>query len=377
MRRKGVQVYNYSAGQPGFPPPEEALEIFINELRKRPFELSRYIATKGLHELREAISQDIKSHGGPDIDPEDILITTGGVEAVFLALNAVTDPNDRILLLDPSYSVYWGLTKYLDLKVVTCPQSIDREFQPDRKCIEEVFSKGIKVVLLVSPDNPTSRVISEDIAKLIVDLALDYDAWIIYDEAYKYIFYEGSHVWIQKYSGAYDITISVNTFSKDIAIPGFRLGYMYGPREVINQALKLKGYLSITSPVPAQYLALIALREGIKDEYLKKVLPIYRSRRDATYNALIKYLPEAKVWKPPAGMYLFPDITPYLEKLGMDDITFTYKLAEAKGVIMLPGSIFGDKGRNHLRITFVTQDEERLTKGIELLSEFIKEKELS
>jgi len=236
---------------------------------------------------------------------------------------------------------------------------------------------SIKAVLIASPDNPTSRIIDKNIAKLIVDLAIERRAWIIYDEAYKYIVYEGEHVWIQKFSGASDVVICANTFSKDIAIPGFRLGYMYGPKEVIEQSMKLKGYLSITSPVPAQLFALISLRDGIKDKYLRKVLPIYKARRDAAYNAFRKYLPEAKIWKPNASMYLFPDMSPYLERLNINDVEFTYKLAESKAVVMLPGSIFGNAGRNHLRVTFVTQDEEKLIKGIELLAEFIEKQENS
>ena len=144
---------------------------------------------------------------------------------------------------------------------------------------------------------------------------------------------------------------------------------------MVFHATKLKGYLSITSPVPSQLFALVALRNGIKERYLKEVLPIYKSRRDAAYEAFRKYLPEAKVWKPNASMYLFPDMSPYLEKLRMDDITFTYKLAESKAVVMLPGSIFGKEGKNHLRVTFVTQEEKRLVRGIELLSEFVEELE--
>jgi len=359
LRRQGRDVYNYSAGQPGLPPAKEAIEKFFEEFRRNPFNYSRYVPTKGLFELREAISEDLKKYGGIDVDAENILITTGGVEAVFLALNVVGDPGDKILVPDPSYSVYWGLLKYLGLKPITCPQTVEKGFQPSEECIERAFNEGIKAVLLASPDNPTSRVIDERIAKLLVDLAVEKNVWIIYDEAYKHIVYEGEHVWIQKFPGASEVVISVNSFSKDIAIPGFRLGYLYGPKEVVFQAMKLKGYLSITSPVPSQLFALVALRNGIKDKYLKEVMPIYRSRRDAAYEAFRKYLPEAKIWKPNASMYLFPDMSSYLEKLKMDDIAFTYKLAENKAVVMLPGSIFGNEGKNHLRVTFVTQEEKR------------------
>ena len=375
LRRKGRDVYNYTAGQPGLPPPREVIEEFTIKLLKDTFNVSRYVATQGLYELREAISEDLKKYGGIDVDPNNILVTTGGVEAVFLSLAVTTEPGDKVLLFDPCYSVYWGIVKYLKLRPIICPQTIDKCFQPDRECIEKAFGEGIKAVLFASPDNPTSRIIEEELGKLIIDLAVEKGVWVLYDEAYKHIIYEGSHVWLQKYSRANEVLVSLNSFSKDIAIPGFRLGYMYGPKEVINEAKKLKGYLSITAPVPSQHLALIALRSGIKDKYLKYALDIYRRRRDVTYEAIRKYLPEAKVWKPNASMYLFPDVSPYLERLRLNDVEFTYKLAEEKAVAILPGSAFGSYGKNHLRVTFVTQEEDRLVKGIEIMAEYIEELE--
>ncbi|MEM4824054.1 MAG: pyridoxal phosphate-dependent aminotransferase, partial [Zestosphaera sp.] len=243
------------------------------------------------------------------------------------------------------------------------------------ECLKNSISRNTAAVIVVSPDNPTSRVIREDLMKLIADLCVDNDVWLIYDEAYKHVIYEGEHVWIQRYSRTMEKLISINSFSKDVAIPGFRVGYTYAPKEVISEMVKIKGLLSITSPVPGQWFAYYALTSGIKEKYLGKVLPIYRSRRDALYDAIRKYLPEARVWKPPASMYLFPDMSPYLGKLKMNDIDFTYQLADQKGVVMLPGSIFGNYGNNYLRITFVTQPEDKLRKGIEIMAEFINELE--
>ncbi|OYT51882.1 MAG: aspartate aminotransferase [Desulfurococcales archaeon ex4484_204] len=374
LLRQGRDVYNYSAGQPGLPPDLGALKEFCTGLINDPFNYSRYVGVRGLKDLKDAIADDLKMYGGIDVDPNNILVTTGGVEAVFLSLNVVTDPGDKILMLDPSYSVYWGLVKYLGLKPVRCSQSVDRGFQPSLECIERAINEeGVAAALVASPDNPTSRVIDEGIAKALVELAVDRGVWVLYDEAYRHIVYEGSHVWMQRFSGAERVVVGLGSFSKDIAIPGFRLGYMYGPKEVIDQAAKLKGYLSITSPVPAQHLALKYLRGGFKESYLKYALSVYRSRRDAAYRALRKNLPKARVWRPNAGMYLFPDMTPYIADLGIDDVRFTYRLAEEKAVVMLPGSIFGESGVNHLRITFVTQPEDRLERGIELLAEFIDE----
>ncbi len=371
----GRDVYSFSAGQPGLPPAEEVIRKTFEHALKDPFNHYRYMSTRGMLRLREAISEDLKKYGGIDVPVRNITVTSGGVEAFNLALAATTDTGDEILLLDPTYSVYWDLAKYLQLRVRTCPQTVERGFQPEEECIEESVTRRTAAVVVVSPDNPTSRILSEKILRLVADLVADNNVWLIYDEAYKHIVYEGSHVWIHKYGNTMEHLISVNSFSKDIAIPGFRLGYAYGPREIIDEMVKLKGILTISSSVPAQWFAYYALTTGAKERYLKRVLPIYRSRRDATYEAIRKYLPEARVWKPPAGMYLFTDMRPYLEKLGMNDVEFTYRLADSKAVVILPGSIFGKMGEGHLRVTFVTQPEERLRRGIELVSEFISELE--
>ena len=141
-RRKGYDVINFTAGQPGLPPMLDAVKAFIEEFLKDPFKHSKYLPTPGLYDLKVEICKDLKRYGGVDVVPEEVLITAGGVEAINLALSVVTDPGDEVFFLDPCYSVYWGLAKYLGLKVVSCPQTIDRGFQPDPECIKEKIRQG-------------------------------------------------------------------------------------------------------------------------------------------------------------------------------------------------------------------------------------------
>ncbi|MEM0021876.1 MAG: pyridoxal phosphate-dependent aminotransferase [Fervidicoccaceae archaeon] len=372
--RSGKKVYNFSAGQPGFPPDENLIRMTFEHALKDSFNHYKYLPPAGLEELRVAVSNDLKKYGKFDVEPSNIVITEGGIEGLNLTFFALADPGDEVLFLDPSYSVYWDLAKMYGLKLKTCSQTIDNEFQPDEECLKEKITRTTSFVLVTSPDNPTSRILRESTMKLIADLAIDNDVWLLYDEAYKHIVYEGEHVWIQRYSRTMERLVGINSFSKDIAIPGLRLGYTYAPKEVIKELAKLKGLTSISSSTSAQWMAYFALTTNIKEEYLRRVIPLYKNRRDKAYEAVRKYLPEAKVWKPPAGMYLFPDISAYMEKYNIkDDVEFAYRLAEERQVIMLPGSIFGSSGRGHLRITFVTQPEEKIEKGIETLGEYLNE----
>jgi len=373
LHREGKTIYNFSAGQPGLPPAKEVLERLAEELLNNSFHYSRYIETKGIYELREAISHDLREKEGIDAKPDDILITTGASEALHLILSVITEPGDEILLLDPCYSIYWNLVEYLGLKIKTCPQTIENEFQPEEECIKNAITKRTSVILFASPDNPTSRIIREDIAKLIMDEAYSKNVWVIYDEAYKNIIYEGKHVKLNNHPAAQEILININSFSKDLALPGFRIGYVYGPKEVIDQATKLKGFTSICTPNIAQRLALLYFKLNIKDKFIKYALDVYRKRRDIMYNALTKYLPEARIIKPRAGMYFFPDMSSYLKEVKLNDLQFAFKLAELKNVIVLPGSIFGKMGRYHLRITFVTEPEDKIVEGIKKISELLQE----
>jgi aspartate aminotransferase len=374
LRRRGIKVYDYTAGQPGLPPSKEALDYFIEMVKKDPFKHFRYMPTQGLPELREAISQDLKKYGGIEVPADQILITTGGAEALVLAIYGLLDEGEGVLLLDPSYSVYWDLARFANLKVEVCEQSFEAEFNPDPECIKEKLGTRAKAILFASPDNPTSRVISEELAKTIVDVAKDKKAWVIYDVAYKHLVYEGGHVWIEKYDPALEHTVVCGSFSKDLAIPGGRLGYIYGPSDVVPELVKLKGFFGIVAPVPMQWLAYYYLAEGFKEKYLSEVIPIYRRRRDAAYGFFKKLFPEARLHKPKASMYLFPDIKPYLSKLKLGDLEFAMQLAESKGVVVLPGSIFGKAGEGYLRITFVTMSEDELAKGFELMREFLEER---
>jgi len=374
LARRGVKVYNYTAGQPGLPPDKDALEYFIEMLRKDPFKHFRYVSTQGLPELRTAISDDLRKYGGIEVDPKNILITTGGADGLVISIYTLLDEGDTILLLDPSYSVYWDLARFAGLRVETCKQTIETGFNPDPECIKEKLGSKAKAILLASPDNPTSRVISREVGKTIIDVAYEKKAWIIYDVAYKHLVYEGEHLWLEKLAPSMDQLIVVGSFSKDIAIPGGRLGYIYGPSHVISEMVKLKGVLGIVAPVPMQWMAYYYLVNGFKEKYLREVIPVYKRRRDVAYEAFVKNLPRAKVSKPNASMYLFPDMSQYIREKRLNDVEFTMKLADEKGVVMLPGSIFGEAGKNHLRVTFVTMKEEDIVKGIELLAEFVGEK---
>lgn len=371
LKLRGVKVISFAAGQPGVPPYEGVVKALVETLRRDPYRVSSYGPSAGLPALREAIAEDIKEAGGPDLEPDDVTIVSGGLDGIQLVLSVLTDPGDSVVIPEPAYGMYEYVARFLGLKVEVCPQPSENGFQPDTDCVAEHLRGGAKAVIIASPDNPTGRVADVGVLKAIAESAQDSGAYVIYDEAYRHIYYEGRHYYLAKdYPEA---VIGVGSFSKDLAIPGFRLGFVYGPKEVVTGVRRLKGILGICASVPAQYAAASGLRDPGFRDYLRRVLDTYRSRRDAAYNALRKYLPEAGAYLPKAAMYIFTDFRPYLERLGVDDVRLAFDLAEKKRVVMVPGQAFGSLGKGFMRVTFVTQDEATIEEGIRQIAEYLRE----
>ncbi len=369
LRKRGTNIYEFHIGQPGLPPSKEMLEDFCKLLLEKSFEVSSYTPVPGIEELRMAISEDYTYYSGVKINVENILVTTGSSEAIIGTLLCLLDFDDEVVMLNPEYLLYKPIVQYLGAKVREVRVTVDNEFNPREEELKETISKRTKVMILVNPDNPTGAVLREEIIKLAIDLAKDYNFYIIYDEAYKHLYYEGYHTYAVKYD--LEHVIALNTFSKDPALPGWRLGYIVAHDEFVKFFQRIKQYVNINAPTPAQYLALLYLRK-YKRKYLEETLPIYRERRDAMYNALVKYLPEVKVIKPKAGLFIFPNFENYLKKLNMGDDEFAVRLLREENVAVVPGSAFGDGGKYHVRLCFAKENPKRIDEGIERIAKYLE-----
>jgi len=358
------------------PPPEEVVETITTQLHKDPRGSAAYTGTRGRLELLELISQDLKKYGGVDVNPrEEITLTDGATEGILLALMAVLEPGDSVILTDPTYLGFAEPIKLLDGNVTRLPVSVEGGFQPDIEKFEEMISKETRAVILLSPDNPTGRVIQKDKARAIAELAADNDFWIISDDTYRHILYEGEHVWISKFPEAEERTITLYTFSKEASLPGLRLGYAYGPAEVIDAMEKFKQYTSLAPNTISQLAVIRFLSGDTKDRYLKNtVIPTYLERRDAMGKYIEKYLPKAKTVKPSGAFYYFVDMRAYLTPMGMSDEQLSDELVQEKEVVVIPGSYFGTNGKQHIRMTFVSEPVNRIEQGVKKMSEFFEKK---
>ena len=363
LRREKRDVILLSTGQPSIPPPREVREAMAELLKVDSMELYGYTPSQGIYETREAISEDLKKLGGLEVPPEQIVLTAGGQAAMFSTLAVLVEPGDEVVVMDPTYFGYRPLLEYFGAVVRTVGTRLEGGFQPDVDALKSVVSRKTKAMIIVSPDNPTGRVLREDVARAIADLARDFDFWIVTDEAYKTLIYEGNHVYFYKL--APERTISINTFSKDPAIPGWRLGYVYGPAEVMPKIKLVNEEMVYCPPSFAQRLVALYLRSEARMRYIREVVEIYRQKRDVAVSALRKYIPEAKFAVPAGSMFVFVDLSRYIN----DGESFARDLLEKHGVAVVPGSYFSEYYKAAVRISFVTETPQRIDEGIRRIGE--------
>jgi Aspartate/tyrosine/aromatic aminotransferase len=365
LKRENRDVILLSTGQPSIPPPREVREALAELLKVDSMELYGYTPSQGVAEARQAVSEDLKRLGGLDVPPEQIVLTAGGQAAMFSTLATLIEPGDEVVVMDPTYFGYRPLLEYFGASIKRVVTRLEDGFQPDPEALKSAVGRKTKAVILVSPDNPTGRTLSLDAAKAVADLAEDYDFWIITDEAYKTLIYEGSHVYIYKL--APERTISINTFSKDPAIPGWRLGYVYGPPEVIPKIKLMNEEMVYCPPSFAQRLVAIYLRSEARMQYIREVVEVYRQKRDVAVSALRKYVPEARFAVPSGSMFVFVDLARYIQ----DGETFARELLERYGVAAVPGAYFSEVYKAAIRISFVTETPQRLEEGIRRIGEAV------
>ncbi|MFP3193748.1 MAG: pyridoxal phosphate-dependent aminotransferase, partial [Caldivirga sp.] len=213
----GVDVIKMHIGQPGVPPSSGLIDEFTRLLRERAFELSAYSSTPGIAELREALAEDYSRYSGVKVQPSNISVTTGSSEAIITLAMTFINPGDKVVLINPTYLLYKPIMQYFNAKVAEVKVSIENEFNPSPEDLKRVVDKGTKMIILVNPDNPTGSTLSSEVVKTAVDLAIDNDALLVYDEAYRHLYYEGEHTYALRYD-THNV-VALNTFSKDPALP--------------------------------------------------------------------------------------------------------------------------------------------------------------
>lgn len=347
-------------GEPDFDTPWHIRDEGIYSLEKgRTF----YTSNSGLKELRTEVSEYIKRTQGVSYDPlKEIFITVGGSEAIDLALRAMVDPGDEVLIPQPSYVSYEPCAILADATPVIIELKEENQFRLTAEEVLEKVTDKTKILVLPFPNNPTGAVMEKEDLEKIAAVVREKDLYIISDEIYGELTYNGKHVSIVSLPGMKERTILINGFSKAYAMTGWRLGYACGPEEIMTQMVKIHQFAIMCAPTTSQYAAVEALKNG--DEDVKMMREQYNHRRRYLLNEFKRIgLP---CFEPYGAFYVFPCI----KKFGMTSDDFCTRLLKEEKLAVVPGTAFGDCGEGYIRISYA-YSLDNLKTAMERLENFI------
>ncbi len=349
-------------GEPDFDTPWHIREEGIYSLEKgRTF----YTSNAGLKELKIEIARYLKRRCGLEYDyNKEILVTVGGSEAIDIALRAMLNPGDEVLIPQPSYVSYLPCTQLADGEPVIIDLKEENQFRLTKKELLDAITDKTKVLILPFPNNPTGAIMTKEDLEEIAKVIIEKDIFVISDEIYSELTFHGEdHVSIASLPGMWERTVLINGFSKAYAMTGWRLGYACGPDIIIEQMLKIHQYAIMCAPTTSQYAAVDALRDGDAD--VARMRESYNQRR----RYVVKRLRDMGLdcFEPFGAFYVFPGI----KRLGMSSEEFANKLLQEEKVAVVPGTAFGDCGEGFLRISYAYSLNE-LKVALDRIEQFVK-----
>lgn len=353
---------NLGIGEPDLDTPSEIVEEGCSALRQGK---THYTANAGIAELRNAISR-YASGQGMEVNPEkEVIVTTGGMGALALALMVTVSPGDEVLIQDPQWLNYFSQVKFFGGVPVPVPVWEEKGFRLNVEDIEKRITGKSKILMINSPNNPTGAVLEDEDLEAIAGLAKKHNLLVISDEVYSTLLYDNmKHKSVLSFPGMKERTIVVNSFSKSFAMTGWRIGYGMGCEAIIDKMIRLQENIVACVAEVSQYAALRALdlfdRAGEMTE-------IYRKRRDVVVSGL-NSIEGITCIKPKGSFYVFPNIT----GLGKDSFTVANELLEKAGVITVPGSAFGKQGEGFLRISYANSMD-NLELALERIEKYTKQ----
>lgn len=354
-------VISLGVGEPDFVTPWNVIEASYHSLEQG---YTAYTANAGLFELRKEISRYMKRRFGVTYSAEDeMVVTVGASQAIDIALRAVLNPGEEVIVVEPSFVSYAPtvtLAGGVPVPVNTYSED-DFKLQPEQ--IEAAITDKTKVLMLCSPNNPTGTVLSKGDLERIAEVVEKHDLLVISDEIYAELTYDEPYTSFPAVKNMRDRTILISGFSKAFAMTGWRLGFACGPKPILQAMLKIHQYTMMCAPTMAQHAALEALVNGQKD--VVKMKESYRQRRSLVIHALEEMGLSCHV--PGGAFYVFPSI----EKTGLSSEEFAEQLLMKEQVAVVPGSIFGESGEGHVRCSYATSVQ-KLEEAMRRIDRFLQ-----
>jgi aminotransferase len=349
-------------GEPDFDTPWHVRDEGIYSLEKGR---THYTSNAGLYELKVEIDRYLTRRYGISYDPDkEIMVTVGGSEAIDIAMRAMLDPGDEVLIPQPSYVSYLPCAVLAGGMPVPIELKEENEFRLTPEELEAAITPKTKLLVMPFPNNPTGAVMEKADLEKIAELVIKHDIFVLSDEIYSELTYLERHVSIASLPGMRERTVVINGFSKSHAMTGWRLGYACAPELILKQMLKIHQYAIMCAPTTSQYAAVAALREG--DEDVAGMRDEYNGRRRYLMHRFKEM--GLSCFEPFGAFYVFPCI----KEFGMTSDAFATELLQSQKLAVVPGTAFGDCGEGFVRISYA-YSLETLKKAMDRLEAFVHE----
>jgi aminotransferase len=341
-------IVSLGPGEPDFATPQHIIDFSKKKLDEG---FTHYSAAAGRKELRQAITEKLAKDNHVNVSEDQVLVTVGSTEGLLLALMCTIDPGEGVMIPDPGFLAYKPMTEVLNGLPISVPLCEEKIFQFDVELAKKmIIPEKTNVFILNTPPNPTGVVFNKKNLEEIAQFAVEYDLLILSDEAYEKLVYGVKHISIGSLNGMEDRVVTLQTFSKSYAMPGFRLGYAAGPEKLIKAMTKLRTFTTVCAPTMSQLAGLEALRG--EQESVEKMRKDYDLRRKYICKR-VKNIRGFSCVEPNGAFYLFPNIKSF-DKSSYDFAKF---LLEKAKVAVVPGTEFGRCGEGYIRMSYATSME--------------------
>ena len=361
LEAQGHDIIHLQIGEPDFDTPSNIVEAGAQALRDG---YTHYGPSPGLPELRQAIAAEVASTRGIDTEAENVVVTSGAKPIMFYTMLALVDEGDEVLYPNPGFPIYESMIRFVGGSPVPIKLLSDRDFDIDVDEVAAAITPKTTLMILNSPNNPCGSVIGLETLRQLADLAVEHDLWVLSDEIYIRLLFEGEHHSIASFPGLSERTIILDGFSKTYAMTGWRIGYGVMPDQLVGHFSKLNTNSVSCAPPAIQVAALEALR-GPQDETYE-FRDQFKARRDVFVTGL-NDIPGIRCPMPNGAFYAFPNI----EGTGMTSRMFADGLLQDYGVAALAGESFGEYGNGCVRFSFANSTE-NLTRALQRIAEFVQ-----
>lgn len=358
MAKQYDDVIDFTLGDPDVPTPKAICDAAYEAAISGK---THYAPNAGLPALREAIAKQVAKESGNLYEGKNVAVTIGATEAVYMSFMACINPGDEVIILAPHWVQYENIVKLLGGKPVVI-DTFKEGFEPDLNAIFKAINDRTKAIVVNSPNNPSGYIYKDAFLRELAEMASANNILIFDDEAYRSLVYDGEFPSIAKYCRKEDIVI-INSFSKQFAMTGWRVGYVVADESFINAVVKLQQNIAVCVATPNQYAAIEAIKNT--EKYAGGIKEVFQKRRDVLIRELSK-IKELSFQVPAGTFYAFIDIS----KTGMNSKFFCFDLLEKQHVAVIPGVAFGEAFDNYVRLAFTLNDD-KIVEGINRIHEFI------